>query len=251
MVKRQTLAAFYQCHQQPRSFLLCLESFRKFYPDTSITVVNDGGYDFRYYCDQIGAFYSYVPKEDTLAATTAFSSLVPTLKYLARLWEFIGRTAETHFILLEDDVRILRRHRSPFQFSINGCNEHVRLPAAIVSALVGQGYSGPTFYGGCGGCVFDREFFANIPFEQVQQLLTETELVEFHSDQLLTFIALFFGGSIGPYDEFCETFYPDVVTRLVTDRVAFLHQYKFDYDLAPTKEQEAVLGIPTHPFYVT
>lgn len=243
MTNQQTLAAFYQCHKQPRSFLECVESFRRFYPESTVHIVNDGGYDYSYYCARIGAEYSYVPKETRLLGPTgAFSSLEAAERYLTRLWNFISTTKETHFVLLEDDVRVIRHHRLPFVYSINGCNESVRLPDIMVEKLTQNGYAGPFHYGGCGGCVFDRQFFADIPFADVQSLLAETPLSEFHTDQLFTFFALYFGGSIGHYDEFYETFYGDIIERLVTDRVAFLHQYKFDYGREPSEEQRALLG---------
>lgn len=241
MAAHQTLAAFYQCHKQPRSFLLCLESFRKFYPDSSIYVVNDGGYDYSHYCRRIGADYSYVTRVSS-NDLLVFSSKATALTYLKRLWDSFSTFSESHVILLEDDVRVLRHHTLPFGHSINGCNHNVHLPVAMVEKLRQRGYGGPLFYGACGGCVLDKEFFASIPFAEVERLLDETPLQEFYSDQLTSFIALYFGGTIGDYNEFYETFYADAIARLVADEVAFLHQYKYDYNVEPTAGQRTLLG---------
>lgn len=238
---RQTLGAFYQCHKQPRSFLGAVSSFREFYPDSTLYVVNDGGYDYEQYCRSVGAIYSYVPKVSSLGIL-AFTSQDTALAYLKRLWDSFAHIPESHVVLLEDDVRVVRRHRVPFTHSVNGCNHNVRLPDVMVEALRRRGYTGPLFYGACGGCVLDREFFAAIPFADVEAVIAETPMPEFYSDQLTSFLALYFGGTIGDYDDFYETFYPDVVPRLVDDRIAFLHQYKYDYNVEPTPAQHAVLG---------
>ena len=221
-----------------------MESFRKFYPDASLFVVNDGGYDYTDYCKRAGAVYSYVAKESNMGKPLAYTSKEAVLAYLKRLWDIFPRMKESHFILLEDDVRILRRHTLPFRHTVNGCNRAVRLPDCMLRMLRARsgGYVGPEYYGGCGGCVLDKTFFERIPFADVERLLTETGLTEFHTDQLFSYIALYFGGTVGDYDEFDERFYSDIVMRLVTDRVAFLHQYKFDYGVPPTAEQNARLG---------
>ena len=52
----------------------------------------------------------------------------------------------------------------------------------------------------------------------------------FASDILLSFIALYFGGSIDDYDEFAELWFKDIELRLKENKVAFLHQYKKDYE---------------------
>lgn len=220
---------------------MCLESFRRFYPDSSVCVVSDGGFDYSRYCESIRAEYTFVSKVSSMGIL-AFTTQDAALVYLKRLWDSFPRMKETHVILLEDDVRVVRRHRVPFQFSVNGCNHNVRLPDPMVEALTSRGYTGPLFYGACGGCVLHKSFFENIPFSEVERVIAQTEMNEFYSDQLTSFIALYFGGTIGDYDDFYETFYGDVVPRLVADRVAFLHQYKYDYNVEPTPDQRALLG---------
>lgn len=237
----QSLAGFYQCHKNPKNFLGCMESFRTYYPGASVVVISDGGYNYKDYCKKYGYDYTYVTKEQDMAKPLAYTSREAVLNYFERLWTAFAKMRETHCILLEDDVRIIRRHTSTFRYSINGCNYNVRLPDCIIEKLKEKQYTGPYFYGGCGGCVLDKTFFASIPFASVRKLLEETALTEFHTDQLFTFIALYFGGTIGQYAEFAEMHLrgPE---RLAAGTVAFLHQYKVDYGKEPTPEENAMLG---------
>lgn len=237
----QSLAGFYQCHKNPKNFLGCMESFRAHYPGASVVVVSDGGYNYRDYCKKFGYDYTYVTKEQNMARPLAYTSSEAVLKYFERLWAAFAKMRESHFILLEDDVRIIRRHTVSFKYSINGCGYGMRLPDCIIEKLKEKKYTGPYFYGGCGGCVLDKNFFAAIPFERVRKLLEETALTEFHTDQLFTFIALYFGGTIGQYEEFAEM-HKRGPQRVEAGTVAFLHQYKVDYGKEPTPEEAAALG---------
>jgi len=42
----QSLGAFLQCYKEPLATYKCLESFRSFYPDSSIVLLSDNGYDY-------------------------------------------------------------------------------------------------------------------------------------------------------------------------------------------------------------
>jgi hypothetical protein len=66
----------------------------------------------------------------------------------------------------------------------------------------------------------------------------------FASDLLLSFITLYFGGTIGQYDEFAETWFSDIHIRKNNNSIAFLHQYKMDYEkygVFPTEEEKKEL----------
>jgi hypothetical protein len=138
----------------------------------------------------------------------------------------------THVILLEDDVRILRQHTIPFLYSINGCNQNEFLDPVAVNILKKKGYNGPFYYGGSGGCVIDKVFFESIDFNEIEKLFIEIKDCPslFASDKLISFITLYFGGTIGKYDEFAETWYSDINFRIHNNSVSFLHQYKNDYE---------------------
>jgi hypothetical protein len=161
-----------------------------------------------------------------------FNSYEECVKFLRNLWNSFDLIKEDYIILLEDDVRIFKTHTAQFKYSINGCNKNENLPECAINILKESGYNGPFYYGGCGGTVLYKNFFKSISFIQVEELLSK--IINFKeiyaSDMLLSLIALYYGGTIGQFDEFAEVWYPDINERYNKQQIAFLHQYKNDYE---------------------
>ena len=228
----QTIGAYYQCHKNAASFIRTVKSFQKSYPGNTIIITNDGGYNYEPFCKKNNIKYSYIEKSNTRQNALIFNSYLSCISFLEKMFQEFKNIDTTHIILLEDDVRILRTHTLPFLFSINGCNENELLDPIAIEILEKKGVIGPFFYGGCGGSVIDKAFFESIDFEDIKQLLYEIKDYPslFASDKLISFIALYFGGTIGKYDEFAEMWYNDINSRIDGNNVAFLHQYKNDYE---------------------
>jgi len=243
----QSLGAYYQCHKNAASFIRTIKSFQTHYPNNDIVVVNDGGYDYEYFCKKNNIKYIYTNKSNTQADALIFSTYESSLFFLENIFNSFKYISHTHIILLEDDVRVLKRHTMPFENTINGCNKNESLHIIIQNILKHEKqYSGPFYYGACGGCVIDKCFFEKIGFDKIRDLLYKIKdfSMLFASDVLLSFIALYFGGTIGEYSEFAEMWYPDIQKRLSNNTVAFLHQYKNDYEkngVHPTELEQTEL----------
>ena len=78
--------------------------------------------------------------------------------FLENLYNSFKYIKETHILLLEDDVRVLKKHTLSFSHTINGCNKNERLTGVIEQLLRHRGYNGQLHYGACGGCVLDKRF---------------------------------------------------------------------------------------------
>jgi len=242
MADQQTLGAYYQCHKNAASFIRTIKSFQKYYSTSTIVVTNDGGYNYEKFCLDNNIYYTYISKKSPATPGLMFDSYNQSITFLKNLWNSFKIIKEDYIILLEDDVRILKKHMMPFNYSINGCNMNEKLPKCCVDCLLKNGYTGPLYYGGCGGTVLDKNFFKAISIESVELLLEQfsknTEM--FASDILLSFIALYYGGSIGQFSEFAETWYIDIRERYESNMIAFLHQYKNDYErynVYPNKDE--------------
>jgi hypothetical protein len=233
-VQGQTLGAYYQCYKHPGSFIRAMESFQRSYPESTIVVSNDGGDDFSNYCKHIKTnhvHYTYYPKTTPPSKQLAYRTIEPLLDFLKRLWDSFPKFKESHIVLLEDDVRVIRRHTMKFTNTINGMNPKYELFQPMKDILKAKGYKGHFYLGGCGGCVLDKQFYERISFQDVEALLRSVPPIPVYaSDVSLVFIALYYGGSINNYDEFAEMFYPNVAELLVDNKVAFMHQVKYDYD---------------------
>jgi hypothetical protein len=42
----QEFGAYLQCHKQPLATYTCLQSFRKYYPNNTLVLLSDNGYDY-------------------------------------------------------------------------------------------------------------------------------------------------------------------------------------------------------------
>jgi hypothetical protein len=239
----QTLGAYYQCHKNAASFIRTIKSFKKFYPESDIVITNDGGYDYQYFCNNNNITYSYISKTTEInQQALIFTSFEPCLLFLKNLFDSFKNIKETHILLLEDDVRVLKMHTTPFLSTINGCNKNETLHPVLINILKEKGYNGPFFYGACGGCVIDKQFFQNIDFKEIEKLLYKIKDIPqvFASDILISFITLYFGGTIEQYDEFAELWYSDIQEKLSNNLIAFLHQYKYHYEkygIFPNKDE--------------
>jgi glycosyl transferase family 25 len=232
VVHKQTLGAYYQCYKNPKSFLRVMNAFQKHYPGSTIVVSNDGGDDYSSYCASVTSnrvHYTYYPKTRPPSKQLAYRTVEPLLDFLSRLWKSFPLYKESHIVLLEDDVHVLRRHTIQFEHTINGMNPAYELPKAMKDVLIEKGYKGHFYLGGCGGCVISKQFYERIPFSEVEALMRKITVPVYASDVALVFLALYYGGSINKYDEFGEMFYPNISSLLVENKLAFLHQYKMDY----------------------
>ena len=245
----QTLGGYFQCYKTPTSFLRAIQSFQKFYPDSTIVVNADGGHDYSYFCEKNGIHYTYYPKEvvhkalDPNGSVFVFSTMKPVYDFIHRMWTSFPKYKESHLILLEDDVRVIKHNYNPFVYTINGINTRTLICDELITILENKGYNGKFHYGGCGGCVFDKTFLEQIPFADIDILLKSLPpLKKYTPDELFTFIALYFGGSIGPYSEFAETWYPNSKQLCDEGTIAFLHQYKNDYKTPPNADEALQLG---------
>jgi len=202
----QSLGAYYQCHKNAVSFVRTIQSFQTYYPDNTIIVVNDGGYDYSEFCRDNGIPYRYIEKIPTKNNALLFTSYESCLFFLKNLFDSFSFIKESHILLLEDDVRVLKKHTKPFLYSVNGCNKNESLPLYAIHVLKQKGYKEPFYYGACGGCVLNKSFFQSIDFKEIEKLIYEMrdETEMFASDILLSFIAYYFGGTIEQYDEFAE-----------------------------------------------
>jgi hypothetical protein len=245
VIHKQTLGAYYQCYKNPKSFLRVMNSFQTHYPQSTIVVSNDGGNDYSSYCASVTSnpvHYTYYPKTRPPSKQLAYRTVEPLLDFLSRLWKSFPMYKESHIVLLEDDVQILRRHTLPFQNTINGMNPAYELPKAMKDVLITKGYKGHFYLGGCGGCVISKLFYERIPFSEVEELMRKITVPVYASDVALVFLALYYGGSINSYDEFGEMFYPNIQSLLVENKLAFLHQYKLDYNNPLSDDESARLN---------
>lgn len=222
------LAAYYQCYKQPRAFQFVLQSFKQHHPTAPMTILSDNGNDYSQIAKEYG--YTYIHDTQQIAQATGNSvtyQASKTIEYVKRFVTQVQQMQADWVILLEDDVAILKPIDTRLlKYTLNGINPHEYLPESLSRYL---GIEGKQCYGGCGGCIFSVAFFKGLELEEV---LRECEKMSdimggpYAGDRLLTALVLRYGGTIGQYEGFAETWYPNIRERLARNQVSVLHQYK-------------------------
>ena len=234
-----SISAFYQCYKQPRAFEHCLQQFRKHYPYAVLWIVNDGGdTDLESIAQRYNStYYKYESNISNETPNTIYNSKSKITSWLNRLRQFLEYTQSDFFILLEDDVFIMKPITvSTLQHDINGCNKGVRFPTLIETLIRSHNPNvpSPLYYGGCGGCVFRVDFFKRMfaQFDAIQlQIDTfESYSKDFATDLILSYLTWMNKGTIDMYPGFAEAWYTDIQERLATEDIEVLHQFKNLYE---------------------
>jgi len=232
----EQIGAYYQCFKNRKSLNFVLDNYRKHYPKTNVVLVCDGGDDFteesiKYQCN-----YIHDVKIET-EKNLIFKGPDSAKKFIGRIAKNIHLIAEDFFILLEDDVYVMRTIKSNLANDINGCNEDEFFSEGISNIINKRNNSHKVsvYYGSFGGCVLRTSFFKKILSEEnyiaadLEKYFENSNSSEWASDKILTYLCLMNGGTIGHYSGLCETWYPDLEKRINSNSVEVLHQYKEHY----------------------
>ena len=245
-----SIGAFYQCHKRPKSVIATLESFRKFYPDSDVYLVCDGGFDYENLAQHFNCQYEYCSRVGNGQATM-FATKQDILNWLGRLLKAAQSIKEDYILILEDDVRVLNKIQE-LTFDLNGINPHERIGINMTEFLKGRNSTmlplENYYYGGCGGSLINKKFL----LDNFKNLDTVYDLLDglkegrwkdiIASDYYLTVLTLYFGGTVGQYKGFCETWHKMYKIKRFLNMVSVVHQDKSLYAVAPDEGDEIYLG---------
>lgn len=236
---KPTLGAYYQCYKKRTCVNFVLENFRKFYPDSSVFLICDGGKDFTEESKKYNCVYEYVERAYT-QNVNLFEDVNSMKEHMFRFGN-IDKISENYFMILEDDVYIKKEvNIGNLKYDINGCNKNEFFKYAISSLIKEQNSNFSNieniYYGAFGGCILNTEFFKKI-FENKKKLESDLELFyknatkdEVAADIILSYLCLINGGTIGSYNGLCEIWYKDYKEREQTNNIEVLHHYKDLYN---------------------
>ena len=241
----QSIGAFYQCYKQPFALHEVLKSFRAVYPEAPVTLLCDNGMDFSvmaeaYQCKYIHC-YDRIAQDNGLV----FHSVAPVLEYIKRLITQVKEMDTDWVILLEDDVMVYAPvDTDKLAHTLNGINPGEILPIPLCDYLKLPNQC----YGGCGGAILSVPFIKSLDLETVLQECTTFWNIakKAASDMFITAIVLRFGGTIGQYEGFAETWYPNLQQLQAQNAVKVLHQYKDLYFTLPRFKKVVIWGYPLY-----
>ena len=252
------ITGYYNCFSQINSTDEILESFRKFYPESKILLINDYGdstllnvakkFNCEYYYELVNNGYP-----------GGKETYIPILNWIKRFLKYVKKIDTEWFILLEDDVFTMNKvDETTLLYDVNGINYTNILPYPVNKIL--PNYFEPLYYGAMGGAIFRTSFFKNMDIQVVEKYINLfglnchpklTGQNWYYSDVILSYITYVYNGTIGNYPQFCELWFTDINNRVENNKVAILNQYKFlfDFQVHPNlfnfQENKYTIFIPT------
>lgn len=235
------IGAYFQCGGNELNVEEAIKSFRSFYPNEPVVLVNDGSsVDYSKFCCEKNILYRFEQKNQNASTTSIYpNGSESACIFLKRFYDglqYCYKNGAEFVVLLEDDVRVLKKQQARPLFSISGCNKSVKQNKLLLDCLRKSGVPEekiPGFYGGCGGCLFETKFWCGLHYVDLEQavirIYQENPKEIMGYDQLFSYLAILFQGTIGENPEFAECTDNNVVERIGANEVSFLHQYKFHY----------------------
>lgn len=125
-----SVGAYLQCYKNPYATYKMLEAFRKYYPDSTVVLLSDNGYDYtemanHFNCiyihssSNVPLIYNHVEEIDKMeqGAHVQWAN-----QLMDRLYTCFSKIKEDYVLWLEDDVLVNRVMNGPFSSDINGFN---------------------------------------------------------------------------------------------------------------------------------
>ena len=155
------IGAYFQCYKNPTATFHALENFRKSYPDTTIILLSDNGYNYSKMASHFNAIY--IHETENLSPSVGYGYRNPIssyTKFIDRIRKVLPLIKEEYFMLLEDDVLTKKQYTEEFKGTING-NCVNKIFAKTFKQI--PFYTGPPmdrFFSGHGGSVYHKEQFS-------------------------------------------------------------------------------------------
>jgi len=232
------LGYFYNRYQATEKII---ENYRKFYPTETLTFINDNGLTE---LETIASKYNaiYMPFAENLTTGNNCDDIYVMIKWIDRFFQAVEYIKEDYFIILEDDVCILKQPILNLQYDMNGVNPTALLPEKITSYIKKYNSFVTTSkapYSGYGGCILKTAFFKNIAKENwKEELKTYAEITKrnstkeqswYFNDTCLSFLCLRYGGTIGQNEEWAELLTPysyELDAHIRNNKTSILHRYR-------------------------
>jgi len=115
----QSIGAVLFCYKSSYATYNCIMQFRKHYPDSTLVVASDGGYNYTEMCRFFNCIYTHYDKNINAVHVETYETNKLKMM-LKRLEECISMIPEEYVLLLEDDVFVNGRITDTFMYDING-----------------------------------------------------------------------------------------------------------------------------------
>lgn len=132
------IGAYLQCYKNPYATYKCLESFRKFYPTSTVVLLSDNGYNYSKMAEYFNCIYIHSDENLPLIYNYIGTecAVIHSKKLVKRFCEALLLCKEDYVIWLEDDVSINNKITNDFHYDMNGF-----CPNTIVTDVLCKNYA--------------------------------------------------------------------------------------------------------------
>lgn len=252
-MKNVSIGAFYQCYKQPKALLEVIRSFRKYYPESDVYLVCDGGNDYSGVAKKFNLKYRYDEKRTGNGVANYFDNPEILYIWLDRLIDAAKNIKEDYIMILEDDV-IIYDAVTELHFDLNGVNKGEKIGKKVTKFLKTRNSHIPKrmknyFYGGFGGAILNKKILLDNQNSIKDAIATIDKYMEaprkgiYVTDLWISLLYLYFGASAGHYRGLVEKWYKTYFFRkYILKNIKTLHQYKNFYNKELTREDVDDLG---------
>uniref|UniRef100_A0A6C0DNT0 Glycosyltransferase 2-like domain-containing protein n=1 Tax=viral metagenome TaxID=1070528 RepID=A0A6C0DNT0_9ZZZZ len=243
----QTIGAYYQCHKNPYATFHCLFSFRSHYPDSTIVLISDNGYDYSEMAKCFNCIYIHDNSNAKFISTHQDIISGSHIENMNRLIERV-KTAfilikEDYVIWLEDDVFVRNKIQEQFHYDLNGFCPNMFSRFTILKLKENYPFleEKEYRYSGHGGSVFKKQSLLE-SFEnktRVEELLRDWLEIGFYElcqDVFFSLLLTLNKKNVGPYMGHQDFFIENMI-------VAVQHQYKNFYGLPMPEELKYLVKV--------
>jgi hypothetical protein len=228
----QSFGAYLQCYKNPLATYKCLESFRYFYPNSTIVLLSDNGYD---YTEMANHFHcTYIHENENIWLTHKNmddgSHIINSKKLINRIQKAFSLISEEYVMWLEDDVSINSKITDTFRYDLNGFSPNQFQIEELKKKYIFLDSNKIYKFNGHGGSVFHKENFLHYlkNEEVINDILLNWKKYKFPSDlgqdYFFSAIITLNRGTIGTYEGHYDWFNEKNI------HICVQHQYKIWYN---------------------
>lgn len=229
-----SMGAYLQCYKNPYATYKCLESFRTYYPDATVVLLSDNGYDYTEMAKHFGCIYIHEKEQILLTLSLEQDYITESCKLIERIEKVFPLIQEDYIMWLEDDVSVNGVIQDTFRYDLNGyCPNTFNAFWNIDKKK--YPLTGVYHWSGHGGSVFHKNNFLTYlkNKEMIRDILVHWKQYNLTSnvgqDFFWSLIITLHGGTIGPYQGHEDCTYKN-------DSITVQHQYKVWYHVPMPEE---------------
>ena len=226
------IGAFLQCYKNPLATYHSLFSFKKYYPQGTIVLLSDNGYDYTEMAKHFKCIYIHETENIPLVwyplkDTDLYNKTIALMNRIIKAFELFD---EKYIMWLEDDVSVNNKvNEEELKYDLNGYCPNSFLQKHLIELQKTYNFldiNKTYVFSGHGGSIFTKNKILNYlkNTKIIDDLLNNWKEYKFYECAQDLFISLLItlqGGEIGAY-----TGHLDDVSNSINPNIIVQHQYK-------------------------